>query len=70
MHESELIIDNIIIILCFIGYESPVWDTKEETNSNYYYLVELVLNRVKNTTQDSTVVGSHNEDTILLVMDK
>lgn len=59
----------VYIHVC-IGYDSPIWDTKDYTNSNYYDLLETMLKRITNTSHDSIVVGSHNEGTLHYAMDK
>jgi len=47
------------------GYESPVWDSIEDTHKCYNTNVELALTNMKAT--DMIFVASHNADTVSLV---
>lgn len=46
-------------------YESPVWDTIEDTHKCYNDNMELALNSMKET--DMVFIASHNADTVSLV---
>lgn len=46
-------------------YESPVWDTIEDTHKCYNDNMELALNSMKET--DMVFVASHNADTVSIV---
>lgn len=44
------------------NYESPVWDTIEDTHKNYNQVMEYAIRNM--TKNDMVFVASHNVDTI------
>jgi len=51
------------------GYEDPIWPSKEDTDTCYHHLLELLLNQVK-PGKLNVMVATHNEETVLHTVDK
>lgn len=45
--------------------ESPIWDTIEETHSNYNNNLQLILRNLEKP-KDTIFIGSHNQETVEL----
>ena len=48
-----------------LGYESPIWNTIEETHKSYNYVVSKLIENIGET--GLLFMGSHNVETLKMV---
>ena len=46
------------------GYESPIWDTIEDTHKSYNYCLTHIIENLKLNSSGLLLLGSHNHDSI------
>ena len=49
------------------GYESPIWDSLEDTHKFFDDCVEMIMENM--TTSDMIFIASHNVESVRLAMD-
>lgn len=49
------------------GYESPIWDSLEDTHKCFDDCVEMIMENM--TTSDMIFIASHNVESVRLAMD-
>lgn len=50
------------------NYESPVWDTIEDTHKNYNRNLQLIIENLD--VQDRVLIGSHNVESVNIAKQK
>ena len=60
----------LISLLLLLGYEDPIFETKQKTDENYRNILENLLNRVSHKDKVNVMVATHNEETVMFALSK
>ena len=58
-----------MVLLVAVGYEDPIWPTKEDTDSSYHRVVGVMTEQIK-AGKANLMVATHNEATVHFVLNR
>ena len=58
-----------MVLLVVVGYEDPIWPTKEDTDSSYHRVVGVMTEQIK-AGKANLMVATHNEATVHFALNR